>query len=128
VLRYLAVHDCGTMLNPMIVEGQLYGGVVQGIGSVLLEHAAYGPDGQPLASTFMDYLVPTAADVPFIELVHFDGPVTDHFVNSRGVGESGIIASPAAVTGAIEDALRPFGVRIRDKHLPPARILELLGT
>jgi len=121
VLRYVVAEDCGEVINPRIVDGQVSGGVVQGIGAVLLEHSDYAPDGQPRATTLMDYLLPTATDVPAIEIVHLDGSA-----GPRGVGEGGAIGAPAAVTNAIEDALAPFGVRVREQHLPPARIVELI--
>ncbi len=126
--RYLVVEDCGVAVNPAIVEGQVRGGVAQGIGAVLLEHAAYDEDGQPQAGTFMDYLLPTATTVPRIEIHHVDTILTDPDVNFRGVGEGGFIVSPAALVSAIEDALAPFGARITSQHLPPSRILELAGT
>jgi carbon-monoxide dehydrogenase large subunit len=126
--RYVVVEDCGVAVNPAIVEGQVRGGVAQAIGAVLLEHAAYDPDGQPLASTFMDYLLPTATIVPDVEVHHVEAVPTDPDVNFRGVGEGGMIVAPAAVANAIEDALAPFGAQVREQHLPPARIMELVGT
>jgi carbon-monoxide dehydrogenase large subunit len=126
--RYVVVEDCGLPVNPAIVEGQVRGGVTQAIGAVLLEHAAYGDDGQFLASTFMDYLLPTTTVVPNFEIHHVESVLLDPDVNFRGVGEGGMIVAPAAITNAIEDALAPLGVRVREQHLPPARILELLGT
>ena len=126
-MRYVVVEDCGRMINPAIVDGQVRGGVVQGIGAVLFEHSAYGSDGQYLASTFMDYLLPTAADVPHIEVHHLESDPDDD-VPFRGVGEGGAIGAPAALTNAIEDALAPFGARVREQHLPPHRILELCGV
>jgi carbon-monoxide dehydrogenase large subunit len=126
--RYLVVEDCGVAVNPAIVEGQVRGGVAQGIGAVLLEHAAYDDEGQLQASTFMDYLLPTTHLVPNFEIHHVDSIPTDPDVNFRGVGEGGMIIAPAAITNAIEDALAPFGVRISEQHLPPSRILELIGT
>jgi len=125
--RYLVVEDCGTMINPAIVEGQVRGGVAQGIGGVLYEHAAYDEDGQFLAGTFMDYLLPTTTEVPHIEIHHLETPPISP-VNFRGVGEGGAIAAPAALTNAIEDALAPLGVKIREQYLPPSRILELTGA
>jgi carbon-monoxide dehydrogenase large subunit len=127
ILRYLVAEDCGTMINPAVVEGQVRGGVAQGIGGVLYERSAYADDGQFLAGTFMDYLVPTACEIPVIEIDHIESPPT-HEVNYRGVGEGGAIGAPAAVSSAIEDALRPFGVRLTEQYLPPARILELAGV
>jgi carbon-monoxide dehydrogenase large subunit len=126
VLRYLVVADVGPLINPAIVAGQLAGGIVQGIGEVLLEHAAYGADGQPLATSFADYLLPTASDVPPIEVYHLHGPPTST-IDFRGVGECGAVGSPAALTNAIEDALAPFGCRIVEQYLPPARIVSLTG-
>jgi carbon-monoxide dehydrogenase large subunit len=126
VVRYLVVEDCGAMVNPAIVEGQVRGGVAQGIGAVLFEKSAYGDDGTFLAGTFMDYLLPTAADLPPIEIVHLESTPDDD-VPFRGVGEGGAIGAPAALTNAIEDALVPFGARVREQHLPPYRILELCG-
>jgi aerobic carbon-monoxide dehydrogenase large subunit len=126
--RYLVVEDCGLPVNPAIVEGQIRGGVAQAIGAVLLEHSAYGEDGQFLAGTFMDYLMPTTTVVPNFEIHHVATVLTDPDVNFRGVGEGGMIVAPACITNAIEDALAPLGVRVREQHLPPARILDLLGT
>jgi carbon-monoxide dehydrogenase large subunit len=128
VTRYVVVEDCGLPVNPAIVEGQIRGGVAQGIGAVLLEHAAYDDDGQFMASTFMDYLMPTTTDVPNFEIHHVETIPTDPDVNFRGVGEGGMIVAPATLTNAIEDALAPLGVRVRDQHLPPSKLLELLGT
>jgi carbon-monoxide dehydrogenase large subunit len=125
--RYLVVEDCGTLINPAIVEGQVRGGVAQGIGGVLYEHAAYDDEGQFLAGTFMDYLLPTTTEVPHIEIEHLETPAISD-VNFRGVGEGGAIAAPAALTNAIEDALAPFGVKITEQYLPPSRILELTGA
>jgi carbon-monoxide dehydrogenase large subunit len=126
--RYVVVEDCGLPVNPAIVEGQIRGGVAQAIGAVLLEHSAYGEDGQFLAATFMDYLMPTTTVVPNFEIHHVDAILTDPDVNFRGVGEGGMIVAPACLTNAIEDALAPLGVRIREQHLPPSRILALVGA
>ena len=103
------------------------GGVAQGIGAVLLERSAYAEDGSFQSATFMDYLMPTACDVPRIEIEHLETVPLDPDVNFRGVGEGGMIVSPPTLVNAIEDALRPFGVTITEQHLPPLRILELLG-
>ena len=126
VVRYGVVEDCGRAINPAVVDGQITGGVAQGVGAVLLERSAYDASGQYLAGTFLDYLLPTALDVPAVEIQHVVG---DHGrpINIRGVGEGGLIAAPAALSSAIEDALAPFGVRVTEQHLPPARILELIG-
>ncbi len=128
VERYVAVEDCGALINPAVVEGQIRGGVAQGIGAVLLERSAYGEDGSFQSATFMDYLMPTACDVPRIEIEHLETVPLDADVNFRGVGEGGMIVAPPTVVNAIEDALAPFGVRIYEQHLPPARILELIAA
>jgi carbon-monoxide dehydrogenase large subunit len=128
VERYVAVEDCGALINPAVVEGQIRGGVAQGIGAVLLERSAYGEDGSFQSATFMDYLMPTACDVPRIEIEHLETVPLDADVNFRGVGEGGMIIAPPTVVNAIEDALSPFGVRIYEQHLPPARILELIAA
>ena len=124
--RYVVVEDCGEIINPAVVDGQIRGGVAQGIGAVLLERSAYDDDGQCVSSTLMDYLLPTATDVPRIEIVHLESVHVDDDVRYRGVGEGGMIAAPATLCSAIEDALEPFGVVIREQHLPPCRIIELL--
>jgi aerobic carbon-monoxide dehydrogenase large subunit len=128
VERYVVAEDCGALINPAIVEGQVRGGVAQGIGAVLLERSAYDEDGNCQSATFMDYLVPTACDVPRIEIEHLETVPLDADVNFRGVGEGGMIVAPPTVVNAIEDALSPFGVRIYEQHLPPARILELIAA
>jgi aerobic carbon-monoxide dehydrogenase large subunit len=128
VERYVAVEDCGALINPAVVEGQIRGGVAQGIGAVLLERSAYAEDGSFQSATFMDYLMPTASDVPRIEIEHLETVPLDADVNFRGVGEGGMIVAPPTVVNAIEDALSPFGVRIYEQHLPPARILELIAA
>jgi carbon-monoxide dehydrogenase large subunit len=125
--RYVVVEDCGEIINPAIVDGQIRGGVAQGIGAVLYEKSTYDDEGQFQAGTFMDYLIPTAMEIPDIEIHHLETP-SDVFANYRGVGEGGMIGAPAALCNAIEDALADLGVRITEQHLPPARILELAGV
>jgi carbon-monoxide dehydrogenase large subunit len=125
ILRYLVVGDCGAIVNPAVVDGQVRGGVAQGIGAVLLERSAYDADGQYMASTFMDYLLATANDIPPIEVHHVHHEPTGG-IDYRGVGEGGAIGAPAALTSAIEDALAHLGVRVTEQHLPPFRILEII--
>src|SRR6202167_881122 len=127
VERYVVTEDCGALINPAVVEGQIRGGVAQGIGAVLLERSAYDEDGNCQSATFMDYLLPTACDVPRIEIEHLETVPLDADVNFRGVGEGGMIVAPPTLVNAIEDALSPFGARIYEQHLPPARILELIA-
>jgi carbon-monoxide dehydrogenase large subunit len=128
VERYVVAEDCGEVINPAVVDGQVRGGVAQGIGAVLLEKAAYDEAGNYLAATFMDYLLPTTTEVPRIEIHHLETVPLDPDVNFRGVGEGGMIVAPAALCNAIEDALAPFGVRVYEQHLPPSRVLELAGV
>jgi aerobic carbon-monoxide dehydrogenase large subunit len=123
--RYLVVEDCGEMINPTIVDGQIAGGVVQGLATVLLERIVYDETGQLRTTTLLDYLLPTAAEVPMIEIEHLESP-SQGPIDFRGVGETGAIGAPAALTNAIEDALAPFGVTVTQKYLPPDRILELI--
>jgi len=125
--RYLVVEDCGTLINPMFVEGQIAGGVAQGVGGVLYERAAYDEHGQLLTSTLADYLLPTSAEIPPIEIHHLES-APQGVVDFRGVGEGGAIGAPAALCNAIADALRPFGATVLEQHLPPTRILELIGA
>jgi carbon-monoxide dehydrogenase large subunit len=125
VLRYVVSEDCGVMINPMIVEGQVAGGVVQGIGGVLYEHLVYDDDGNPLTTTFMDYLVPTAAEVPEIEYGHIEtrSPTPG---GHKGMGEGGAIGSPPAVFNAVADALALRGVKATRQPLTPNRIVDLI--
>jgi carbon-monoxide dehydrogenase large subunit len=126
LLRYIVSEDCGPMINPNVVEGQIAGGTVQGIGGVLFEHFAYDDDGNPVTTTFMDYLLPTAADVPEIEYGHIETPSPGPG-GYKGVGEGGAIGAPPAVVNAVADALSPFGVKITRLPLSPSAIVALLG-
>ena len=128
VERYIAAEDCGALINPAVVDGQIRGGIAQGIGAVLLERSAYDADSNYQSATFMDYLLPTACEIPRIEIAHLQTVPLDADVNFRGVGEGGMIVAPPTVVSAIEDALSPFGVRIYEQHLPPSRILELIAA
>jgi carbon-monoxide dehydrogenase large subunit len=125
ILRYIVSEDCGVMINPGIVEGQIAGGAVQGIGGALLEDFVYDPEGNPLTTTFLDYLLPTAADVPVIEYGHVEtaAPTPGGF---KGVGEGGAIGAPAAVANAVNDALAQVGAAVAEAPFTPARILAAL--
>ena len=123
--RYLVVEDCGPIINPAIVDGQVRGGVAQGVGAVLYEQATYDEDANLQSATYMDYLVPTAMEVPEVEVHHMETLSPGGENDFRGVGEGGMIGAPAAITNAIEDALSPFGARITTQYLPPTKILEL---
>jgi carbon-monoxide dehydrogenase large subunit len=126
ILRYVVSEDCGVMINPNVVEGQIAGGVVQGIGGVLYEHLKYDDAGNPLATTFLDYLVPTATEVPEIEYAHIETPAPSNPGGHKGLGEGGAIAAPPAVINAIADALRHLGVEVRSQPLGPAEIVDLI--
>ncbi|SHN43330.1 xanthine dehydrogenase family protein molybdopterin-binding subunit [Cryptosporangium aurantiacum] len=128
ILRYIVSEDCGPMINPNVVEGQIAGGTVQGIGGALYEHAAYDADGNPLTTTFMDYLLPTSTEVPIIEYGHVETPGPGEG-GYKGVGEGGAIGAPPAVVNAVADALTPFGAEITRLPLSPASIVALIdGT
>ncbi len=126
VLRYGVVHDCGKEINPLIVAGQVHGATVHGIGAALLEEFVYDANGQLLTTTFMDYLKPTASDVPTIETDHLETPSPFTPLGTKGVGEGGAIPAPACIANAVEDALRPLGVRITGLPLSPNRLWALL--
>jgi CO/xanthine dehydrogenase Mo-binding subunit len=125
-VRYVVVHDCGVVINPTIVEGQIHGGVAQGIGGALYERLLFDDNGQLLNASFMDFLMPTAMEVPQIEIAHLETPSPLNPLGVKGVGEAGTIPVAALVAEAIEDALAPFGVRIREMPLSPGRIRELI--
>jgi CO/xanthine dehydrogenase Mo-binding subunit len=126
ILRYVAVHDCGRVINPMIVEGQVHGGVAQGIGGSFYERMEYTPDGQPLSTTFMDYLIPTAMEVPTIEVDHIETPSPLNPLGIKGAGEAGVIPVPALMAQALEDALSPWNVRVTELPLNPGQIRALV--
>jgi carbon-monoxide dehydrogenase large subunit len=126
VLRYVAAHDCGRAINPMVVEGQLHGGIVQGIGTALGEELVHDADGQLLTGSFMDYPIPVAADVPDLETIVLSFPSTRNDLGIKGVGESGIIPPPAAIANAVEDALSDRGVEIGAVPLTRPRVWQAL--
>ena len=126
LLRYLVAHDCGKLVNPVIVEGQIHGGVAQGVGGGLLEEMVYDEQAQLLTGTLMDYLVPTAMELPPIETVHLEYPSPRNPLGIKGIGEGGAISPPAAIANAVEDALSPWGVRVTRTPLGPSVVLGLL--
>ena len=126
LLRYVVAHDCGRVINPLIVEGQVHGGVAQGVGGALYEEMVYDEQGQLLTGSFMDYLVPTSMELPPLETVHLEFPSPRNPLGMKGLGEGGAISPPAAIANAIEDALQPFGVRITATPVSPARLLALI--
>lgn len=124
--RYVVVHDCGRVINPMIVEGQVHGGTAQGIGEAVLEAIVYGEDGQCQTATLMDYLLPTTTDVPSMIVDHIESPSIDAAGGFKGVGEGGVIGAVPAVTNAVADALGGLGVNVNRIPLTPDRVLALI--
>jgi carbon-monoxide dehydrogenase large subunit len=125
--RYIAVDDCGTRINPMVIEGQIHGGIVQGLAQAVYEGAVYNEDGQLLTGTLMDYAVPTAAMVPHLELDHTVTPSPVNVLGVKGAGEAGTIGSAQAVMNAIIDALAPFGVKHLQMPATPERIWKAMN-
>ncbi|WP_328946010.1 xanthine dehydrogenase family protein molybdopterin-binding subunit [Streptomyces sp. NBC_00250] len=128
ILHYVVVHDAGNIVNPMIAEGQVTGGIAQGIGGALYEEMVYGPDGQPRTGTYMDYLVPTSSEIPDLDMDEIFTPSPMNDLGVKGLGEGGAIAPQAVLAGAVEDALRPFGVVVRRGPLSPSRVRALIRT
>jgi carbon-monoxide dehydrogenase large subunit len=127
IARYVAVQDSGNIINPQLAAGQVVGGVVHGIGNALFEWMGYDANGQPLTTTFAEYLLPTAPEVPNIEVIFQPTPTPLNALGVKGVGECATIPVAAAIIGAVEDALWSRGVRIAEFPLTPIRVAELLG-
>ena len=123
-LKYGIVHDCGRQINPGIVEGMAIGSTVHGLGATLLEEFVYNEEGQPLSTTFMDYLKPLAMDVPKFELAHMESPCPYTLLGSKAVGEGGSLPSLAAIANAVEDALQPFGVKVTSLPITPEKVVR----
>jgi 2-furoyl-CoA dehydrogenase large subunit len=126
ILRYATVHDAGTIINPMIAEGQIYGGALHGLGGALFEELQYDDAGQFLTGSFMDYLVPTAAEAPVIDIAHIVSPSPLTPLGSKGLGESSSMTVPAVIANAVSDALGPLGVRITELPMSPTRLWTLI--
>jgi carbon-monoxide dehydrogenase large subunit len=126
IVRYVVGHDCGNVINPLLVEGQILGGVAHGLSNALYEEALYDEQGQCLASSFLDYPLPSAREMPRVEMFHLTTPSPLNPLGVKGAGEAGTLPVTAAVAGAVEDALRPFGVRVNRMPLNPARISDLI--
>jgi len=122
ILRYVAVDDVGVVINPMIVDGQVHGGVAQGIGQALYEHAIYDENGQLITGSMVDYAVPNATHIPVIETARTETPCPHNLTGIKGVGETGTIAASQAVVNAVVDALSPLGIRHIDMPLTPERV------
>ncbi len=128
LLRHWCVEDCGTVLNPLLVDEQIRGGIVQGIGGALFEHCIYDSEGQLLNGSMADYLVPMAGEMPDIEVAHVVSPTASSEIGAKGAGEAGTAGAPAAVVNAINDALRPFNARVARQPVTPEVILEAMGV
>jgi carbon-monoxide dehydrogenase large subunit len=126
ILDYVLVEDCGTVVNPMVVEGQTLGGVAQGIGTAMYEEQQYDANGQPNASTFADYLIPGATEIPAIRIFHMESPSPYTEFGIKGMGEGGAIAPPAVIFNAVNDALHPMGVEMNETPLTPQKLLEAI--
>jgi len=128
ILDYVIVEDGGRLVNPMIVDGQIYGGYAQGIGTALYEEMPFDGNGQPLAPTFADYLLPGSTEVPEPRLVHMEtlAPYTEFGV--KGIGEGGAIAPPAAIANAVNDALKGLGAEVTCCPITPRRVLEAIAS
>ncbi|MBI2015843.1 MAG: xanthine dehydrogenase family protein molybdopterin-binding subunit [Candidatus Rokubacteria bacterium] len=126
IVKYVTVHDAGTIINPMIAEGQIYGGALHGLGGALYEELQYDEDGQCLTGTFMDYLVPTASEAPTIDIAHVESPSPLTPLGSKGLGESSSMTVPAVIANAVSDALAPLGIRITELPMTPSRLHALI--
>lgn len=127
VVDYIVVEDCGVVINPTIVEGQVRGGVAQGIAAALFEEMSYSPEGQPLTGTFMDYLVPTASEIPLVAVHHLQTPCDQTETGAKGMGEGGTIGAPAAIVSALNDALRDHGADIDFIPVRPGDVVRVLA-
>jgi carbon-monoxide dehydrogenase large subunit len=119
ILRYVVVEDCGTVVNPTIVEGQVHGGVAQGVGGAVYEHLVYDDEGSLVTTSLMDYLLPGATEVPAIQVEHLESPSPHVPGGFKGMGEGGAINAPATIVGAVNDALSPFGIVATHTPLTP---------
>jgi aerobic carbon-monoxide dehydrogenase large subunit len=128
IIRFTVMHDCGTVINPMVVEGQVVGGVAHGIGNALFERLLHDADGQPQTVNFADYLLPGSTDMPPIEILHAETPSPLNPLGMKGAGEGGTIPAIAAIIAAVENALAPFGITINEAPISPARIAELVNA
>jgi aerobic carbon-monoxide dehydrogenase large subunit len=124
--KYVIAHDCGVVVNPLLVEGQIAGGTAQGIGGILLAELAYDEGGQLLTGSLADYLMPTADDILDMIMIHQHSPSPLNPLGVKGVGEGGAVAPPAAIANAICDALSPFGVEFNATPIKPEQIVQAI--
>lgn len=128
ILKFIVAEDCGRIINPMIADGQVQGGVAQGVGVALLEEVVHDEAGQILTANLADYMLPTAVEAPAIEVLHVESKNPDNLTGFRGIGEGGTIGAPAAIANAVADALAPYGVDVRELPLTPERIFRLIAA
>ena len=126
--HYVVAEDCGRLINPLIVDGQVHGGVAQGIGAALYEEVVYDEEGQLHTASLMDYIVPAASEIPPMQVVHLETESPTTLGGFRGMGEGGTIGAPAAVAGAIADALSPLGIEIDELPVTPERLFRLVAA
>jgi CO/xanthine dehydrogenase Mo-binding subunit len=124
--KYVVVHDCGTIINPLVVEGFVYGGIGHGVGGALYEHFAYDDNGMLMTASFMDYLLPTASEIPHVELHTMETPSPVHPFGAKGTAEGSYMTAPAAIASAVEDALEPFRARIMEVPITPVLVHRLV--
>ena len=128
ILRYIVAHDCGRLINPLLVNGQIQGGVAHGIGNALLERMIYDEDGNPQTTSLADYLLPDAGNVPDVQIVHMESPSPLNPLGVKGAGEGGTIPAAAAIASAVENALASYNVKILRVPMLPEMISELVAT
>ncbi len=128
VVRYVVVEDCGRIINPLIVDGQVHGGVAQGIGAALYEEVIHGEDGQILTGNLVDYVVPGAGEIPAMQVLHLETPSPTTIGGYRGMGEGGTIGAPAAIANAVSDALAPLGIEVSELPITPERLHRLIAA
>jgi CO/xanthine dehydrogenase Mo-binding subunit len=127
ILKYVVVHDCGEVINPLILDGQIQGGVAQGIGDAFYEKLSFSEDGQMLSGSFMDYLIPTAMEIPRMEIGHVVTPSPLNPLGTKGAGEAGAIPVGPLFAQAIEDALEETGIEILENPVSPSKLWHLLN-
>jgi CO/xanthine dehydrogenase Mo-binding subunit len=128
IRRYLVGHDCGTVINPKIVRGMTMGGIAHGIGAALYEEFAYNEEGQLVAQSFMDYLLPSSHEVPNVEIVHHETPSPHTVFGQKGSGESGYLGAPAAIASAVNDALKPLGIVVNSLPIKISRLADMIAA
>jgi 2-furoyl-CoA dehydrogenase large subunit len=128
IRRYICGHDCGTVINPKIVRGMTMGGIAHGIGAALYEEFAYDDEGQMVAQSFMDYLLPSSHEVPNVEIVEHETPSPHTVLGQKGSGESGYLGAPAAIASAVNDAVRPLGIVINSLPIKISRLGDLIAA